>query len=112
MKRTLLFLGIILLALTSCKKNKVEIPESNDPVFRADGTFGSNTFSIIAGDDDVYMHTMTMLEQNVEVVSGKIANNEFGIEIGIYNGFIDQPNHQFENDFNLSPIFAKKIKPL
>ncbi len=106
MKHTLILLSTFLLLFASCKKGKVEIPESNDPIFKATGTFGSNSFSLIAGDNEVYMHTMTDVINNVEVVSGKIANNDFGIEIGIFDGFIDQPSHEFTNDFELTPIFA------
>ncbi len=113
MKHKIILIGLLFLVFTSCKKSKVEIPESNDPVFKASGLFGSNNFSIVAGDDDVFMHTMTDIVNGVEVISGKIANNDFGIEIGIFNGFIDQPNHQFESDFNIYPTYAKEnLQPL
>ncbi len=113
MKYLLILLASLFLIFSSCKKNKTEIPESNDPIFKASGIFGSNTFSIVAGDDDAYMFTMTDVVQNVEVVSGEISNESFGIKIGIFNGFIDQPSHQFEDDFQITPTFAKEyLQPL
>jgi len=113
MKYLLILLASLFILFSACKKNKVTIPESNDPIFKASGTFGSNTFSVVAGDDDAYMYTMTDVVQNVEVVSGKISNDNFGIEIGVFNGFIDQPSHQFEDDFQITPNFAKEyVQPL
>ena len=41
-------LGITALLITSCKKHTVEIPQSNDPVFRADGSFDGEAFSLVA----------------------------------------------------------------
>ena len=113
MKYLLILLASLFVLFSACKKNKVNIPESNDPIFKASGTFGSNTFNIVAGDDGAYMYTMTDIVQNVEVVAGKISNTNAGIEIGIFNGFIDQPPHQFEDDFQITPTFAKEyLQPL
>lgn len=73
----------------SCKKHTVEIPEANDPVFHTEGTLNGQSFELVAGDDNAYMHTMVMEENGVDVFSGKISNGDFSIELGIFSGFVD-----------------------
>ena len=100
-------IALLAVSVTSCKKDVVEIPQENDPVFRADGNLGGESFSIIAGDDNAYMYTMTTVENGVNIFSGEISNGDFSIRMGIYDGFIDKPSHVVENDLlNVSPVFA------
>lgn len=101
------FIMAMFMITTSCKKDVVEIPEENDPVFRADGTLGGESFSIVAGDDNAYMYTMTTIENGVNIYSGEISNGEFSIRLGIYDGLLDKPAHVVENDLlNVTPIYA------
>lgn len=78
--------GLILLA---CKKEPLEIPESEIPVFRADGTIDGEPFSIVAGDDGAYMYTDSRKERGVDVHGGKLSNESFSVEMEIYDGNID-----------------------
>lgn len=88
----LYLLGFIMMAVTSsCEKDIIELPESNDPVFRAHGTFNGDAFEIVAGDNNAYMHTSTSQVNGVSVHSGKLSDGNFSIEMGIYEGDVDQP---------------------
>lgn len=92
-------LGITALLITSCKKHTVEIPQSNDPVFRADGSFDGEAFSLVAGDDSAYMYTMLLEDNGVDLFTGKLSNGNFSIELGVYNGLVDFPTHQIISEF-------------
>ncbi|MBL1278751.1 MAG: hypothetical protein COA33_000635 [Fluviicola sp.] len=112
MKTKNIFLLLITLGVftfSACKKDKLLPPESTDPVFMASGNFGAQSFSVVAGDDDAYMYTMTNVVYGVEVASGELANNNFGIELGIYNGQIDKMNADFESGMSLTPTFSEKM---
>jgi len=93
-RKSILFCAVGLLALASCKKDVVDIPESNDPVFRTIGTIGTEPFEIVAGDNGAYMFTMTEVQNGVDVFSGKISDGSFSIEMGIYDGMVDRPSHE------------------
>lgn len=84
---------IVVLALAgvtaSCKKEKIEIKESNDPVFTLSGDFNGESLSMIAGDNNVYMNTYTEIVNGVDLYSGSIGTvNEF-VSLGVYNGNVD-----------------------
>ena len=89
LKQIYFFIVLVLVVASSCKKDTIEIPESNTPIFRVDGTIDGENFQLIAGDNDVYMHTMTLEENGVSVFSGKIEGSDLSIEIGVYDGNID-----------------------
>ena len=97
------------LILSSCTKKKTTLPESNDPIFTAEGAFGSEAFSLIAGDDNAYMYTMTSNVYGVEVVTGQLSNDNFALELGIYDGQIDKVTAEFENGMSLSPTFSERM---
>ena len=96
----------LLLATTSCKKDVVEIPESNNPVFKIDGTFGASDFSLIAGDNNVFMETSTSRINGVNVYSGNLSDGNFSIELGIFEGDVDQPNSDILNVIEQSTDWA------
>ena len=100
--------GIALsLTLVACKKDEVIIPESNDPVFEATGTFGTEAFQIVAGDDGAYMYTMTLEDNGVSVFTGRISNDDFALEMGIYDGYVDNPTHHTAAELlNIVPHYA------
>lgn len=100
-----IFLGLIVLIATSCKKDKIEIPESNDPVFRVSGEFDGEEFTIIAGDNGAYMHTMTQVENGVNLFSGIITNENLSIEVGVFDGNLDVINTGVPSS-NIAPIFS------
>ncbi len=105
----ILLLGVTAIMLFSgCKKDTIEIPESNDPVFTAEGTIAGEQFRIVAGDNDAYMHTMTNVENGVNVYSGILSNGDFGVELGVFDGSLALISSQFivEMAANSSPVFA------
>ncbi|MCH2231271.1 MAG: hypothetical protein MK105_13090 [Crocinitomicaceae bacterium] len=103
------FLGITaVMFFSGCKKDTIEIPESNDPVFTARGTLSGEEFFIVAGDNGAYMHTMTNVENGVNVYSGNLSNGDFGIELGVFDGLLDLIDDQFIVELltNNTPGFA------
>ena len=73
------------LALNSCKKHVPDMPESNNPVFRVDGTFDGVDFTMIAGDDNAYMHTSSEIENRVHLFQGDLSDGVNSIQLEIYD---------------------------
>jgi hypothetical protein len=103
-----------LLGFTSCKKDQIVIPESNEPVFVTEGTMGGEAFRIVAGDNGAFMHTMTFEENGVDVFSGKLSDGNLSIELGIYDGMLDMPLSQAVVEMlNITPSYsATSTQPL
>ena len=100
-------IAIGVLILSSCTKNKIEIPESNDPIFKLEGAFGGEAISLVAGDNNAFMHTMTYMENGVNLYSGQITDGNLSVKIGVYDGFLDFPvNEAIEEIASSTPIFA------
>lgn len=87
-----LMLGIAVL-FASCSKEKIELPESNDPVFTMNGVFADENFSLAAGDDGAYMYTNTNIVNGVNFFEGKLTNGSMSVEMGIFDGQLDKPAH-------------------
>lgn len=103
--------ALCLLVATSCSKEPIVLPESNDPVFMVSGTIGGESFDLIAGDNNAFMHTSTEIESGVRVFTGRLSDGETYIEMGIYDGNIDKPNHIPELDLSSVVLnFAKKAQ--
>lgn len=103
------WLAVVALSLTlvACNKEDLIIPEANDPVFEAAGTIGTEPFKIVAGDDGAYMHTMTLEDNGVSVFTGRISKDNFSLEMGIYDGYLDNPTHHTAAELlNIDPRFA------
>lgn len=104
-----LLLAVVSLSLTlvACKKEDLIIPEPNEPVFEANGTLGTEAFQIVAGDNGAYMHTMTLEDNGVSVFTGRISNDDFSLEMGIYDGYLDNPGHHTAAELlNIESRFA------
>lgn len=100
-------IAIGVFVLSSCTKEKIEIPESNDPVFKIEGTFGGEAISLIAGDNNAFMHTMTYMENGVNLYSGQISDGDFSVKLGVYDGYLDfAVNEAVEEIANSTPVFA------
>lgn len=100
-----------LLFMVSCKKDKIEIPESNEPVFSVTGTFDGEPLNLFAGDDGAYMHTMTKLENGVNIFTGIISNETMSFEVGVFDGNLDVQNSV--PSANIAPIYSSvSIVPL
>jgi hypothetical protein len=96
------------MVLTSCDKPTVELPEPNDPIFVLSGELGGNALDIVAGDNGAYMHTASEQVNGVTLFTGDLTDGDFSMELGIYDGFIDMPNHIPEDEIaNITPKFAK-----
>jgi len=105
-----LIAGIGIILLTSCTKNKIEIPESNDPVFTLEGTFEGDSISLIAGDNNAFMHTMTYNENGVNLYSGQITDGNFSVKLGVYDGYLDFPVNEAVQDIaNSTPVICCKF---
>lgn len=78
-----------LLALASCKKEKVDILETNTPVFHLSGEWNEESIELIAGDEGVFMYTFTGTENGVDLFSGSLGTSNEYVELSIYNGNID-----------------------
>lgn len=103
----ILTFGLVL--FSSCTKNQIQVPVENEPVFTIDGTLGGEAFNLTAGDNNAYMETSTELSNGVRVFSGNLTDGETSIEIGIFDGNIDNPNHAAEADLINVPLkFARQ----
>lgn len=108
--RTFIAFTVVLggLLMSSCNKHSINVPQSNDPVFKAEGTIDANQFELVAGDDNAFMFTSIESENNVPIYSGKLSNGDLSIEIGIYDGLIDIPGHNVINSMPYELIFSRK----
>jgi hypothetical protein len=110
MRRERAFIAFIVgaLIMTSCNKQTVEVPQSNDPVFRVDGTADGAPLTLVAGDSNAFMFTELKEEHGVPVYSGKLSDGNTAIEIEIFDGMIDMPLHSSLNNLPSEFVFARK----
>ena len=94
-----------LFLVASCKKDKIEIPEENEPVFTVTGNFGGESLNLVAGDNGAYMHTMTKVENGVNVFSGIISNETMSFEVGVFDGNLDVVSSGVPST-NIAPIYS------
>ncbi|MES2589480.1 MAG: hypothetical protein V4622_10920 [Bacteroidota bacterium] len=108
------FLLICLLLLNSCKKELVEIPESNKPIFTASGTIGADTVSFVVGDDASIFNTLIEKWNGVDYFNGFLTNEDLKIELGLFNGDNDFLNVNFEEILSSSnfPFAELSQKPV
>ena len=101
------FLIVSSLILQSCSKDQLNIHEETDPVFTIDGMFGGSPISMAAGDNGAYMYTSTNEVNGVNLYGGYITDGNTTIEIGLFDGALDLPNHIPQVDIsNITPMFA------
>lgn len=99
----------VLLSLVSCQKEKVEIQESNDPIFTINGNFNGEEIEMIAGDNGAFMHTFTEIVNGVNLYSGSIGSASNSITIGIYDGNVDYTQVYLQDLLStLIPQFASE----
>ncbi len=109
--RTIGKIGIIVLGLiiVSCKKEKIDIQESNDPVFTLTGNFNGEDVEYVAGDDGAYMNTYTSIVNGVNLYSGTIGTGNSSVSIGIYDGNLDYNEVLLQDVMSsISPVLAQK----
>lgn len=95
--------------MSSCEKHTIDAPQSSDPVFRVDGTIDASDFSLVAGDDNAFMFTSIDDENNIPVYTGKLSDGDLGIELAIYDGLIDMPDHNGIGCFPLQHAFSREL---
>lgn len=93
-------IALSILALTGCTKEQIVVPEANDPVFMLEGTLGGDPLSLTAGDNNAYMYTSVKIVNGVRVFSGELSDGQTSVEMGIYDGNLDRPNHVPEIDLS------------
>lgn len=110
MRRERAFIALIVGAflMTSCNKQTVEVPQSNDPIFRVDGTVDGAALTLVAGDNNAFMFTEIKQEHGVSVFSGKLSDGNTSIELELFDGMIDMPMHQVLNNIPVEFLFARK----
>jgi hypothetical protein len=95
MKKLLYILTLFL--IVSCKKEKLpELPTSNSPVFKIEGTIDGQSISVIAGDDDYFMHSKEFMFNSVTQWQGSLSNGANAFEITLSDGIIDVPNSSYD----------------
>lgn len=87
---SIIHVALLVLLLSSCKKDIEPIPESNDPVFSVEGVIGNDTINVIVGDDGAYLSTIEEDLNGIKIYNGKIIKGENEYEIGIYSGFEEE----------------------
>lgn len=107
-------LVIFSMVLVSCSKDQLNIHEENEPVFTVNGFFADTPISLTAGDNGAYMYTTTSVINGVNLYGGYISDGSTTIELGVFDGSLDIPNHTPEIDItNVSPLFAQfQYQPL
>lgn len=102
----ILLFAAIVFSIVSCRKDQIDLTNSNDPVFNLYGSFDGDVIGLVAGDYNAYMHTGMDVENGVTVYSGKLDNGEIAVQLSIFDGSIDQPNHKPLVNIPNQPIFA------
>lgn len=99
--KIVLYLSIPLF-LFSCKKKEIpELPESNDPIFKVEGTIDGQNIDLFAGEENAYMYTYTQKINGVNLFTGKLSDGSTEIEFGVFDGNLDlSPNSPIEDIFN------------
>ncbi len=92
--RALTYILILLSAMVmgSCKHEVIPAPASNSPIFGVEGTFGENTFALIAGMDNITMKPSVIEKDGIKIYSGILGDDNSYFQLEIYNGNIDYPN--------------------
>lgn len=92
MKNTYTYLLLLTVSLLtfSCKKHLVEDKKPDQtPVFKVEGTLGTESFSLKAGDDNFLMSSFIEQINGVDFFAGSISNGTDNFSMGFFNGNID-----------------------
>ena len=103
-----------LLLFNSCKKEIVEIPESNSPVFSVEGTIGEDEVKFVVGDDNSIFTTLTDNYNGINFYKGKLVNGSDEIELGLFKGDNDISAVNInklvsQGDFNFAELTSEPI---
>lgn len=98
------FIISIILTLESCKKEIVEIPESNEPVFTVNGTIGNDSVNFVVGDDNSSFFSNIESINGVDFYTGNLINGDSEMKLGMYQGNIDFQNILLDTLINLKQL--------
>ncbi len=110
MKKYILFIALFAL-ITSCKKHKVvELPQTNSPIFKAEGLINGQPVSIIAGENDFEMISLINQFNGIDLAGGLLTNGKEELEFYFLDEAIFDPNHSFDvnNTNNLYYAYVPK----
>jgi hypothetical protein len=98
--KKIITIACFLMILFSCKKEIIEIPESNSPVFSVTGTIGEEKINFIVGDDNSIFSYQNDEINSIKFFKGLLINDETQIELGFFNGQNESPS------FNVNQFIA------
>ncbi|MEM6963413.1 MAG: hypothetical protein AAF573_01525 [Bacteroidota bacterium] len=76
MIRFLIYISLIIIALSGCKKVDIEPPAPNSPVFSVEAVLNNDTLNWGAGDDDFYMFTEFSIDSlDIYTLTGRLAKD-------------------------------------
>ncbi len=108
--KTILKIGVLFLISTliaSCKKDAIkDLPTSNAPVFNTTGTIDGQSFELIAGENNAFMHSFTEVVNGVNKFTGKLSDGLIEVELGIFDINIDKANLDILSSVNSSVLGA------
>jgi len=108
--KTFLKIGVLFLitsSIISCKKDIIEdLPTANDPVFNTTGSIDGQSFNLIAGEDNAFMHSFTEVVNGVNKFTGKLSDGEIEVELGVFDVNIDKANLDIISSINSSILGA------
>lgn len=88
--------------LLSCKKDVVEIPPSNNPVFYVNGTIGEDSVSFISGENNSLYSCNVSNENGINFFQGELVSDNLKINIGFYQGDNDLEKIKLDTILNKS----------
>lgn len=89
--------------LTSCHKEIVEIPDSNEPIFYATGKIGEDTINYIVGDNSTFTPSEYIVN-GVHFYQGKLSNSTTELNIGFYSGNNDFADVSYDSIIQASRL--------
>lgn len=92
------------MVLFSCKKELEEIPESNSPIFYVSGTIGANTIDVKVDESTANFESNTEDVNGVRFFNGTLISSDFELEIGLFDGNLDQSSLSLNDLKNLPQL--------
>lgn len=100
----LYYLLITSLVLLSCKKELDEIPESNSPIFFINGTIGENVIDLKVDEGIANFESNELDVNGVKFFNGTLISSDFELEIGLFDGNLDQSSISVNDLKNLPQL--------
>jgi hypothetical protein len=95
---------VLTLFFTSCKKELVEIPESNQPVFSINGSIGEENIKIEVDENLANFKSSYDIIEGVKFFKGTLTHSDFELEIGLFDGNIDKSSLTLQDLSKISEL--------